>query len=161
MITPDTRLSEHLTWGEAIHTRHTEFMAEQQNPPPEVRANLRRAALDAFEPVRALWRCPVLVNSGYRCPELNKKIGGSKTSMHMQGLAFDIVPLGIDLHDGWRRLMYSSIVLDQAIWEYGTWIHIGLAPHGLQPRQQKLAYYVRGERSVVWKPEDPRFLRVV
>jgi uncharacterized protein YcbK (DUF882 family) len=38
---------------------------------------------------------PVHVNSCYRSPEHNKAIGGSKQSLHVQGMAFDVVIKGL------------------------------------------------------------------
>mgnify|MGYP002144369714 CR=1 FL=1 len=45
-----------------------------------IKANLTRVAVELLEPIRALFKVPVQVNSGYRCAELNAAVGGSATS---------------------------------------------------------------------------------
>lgn len=47
-------------------------------------------SMDALQRFRDLAGVPVIVNSGYRSPEYNKKVGGAKNSMHLYGKAFDI-----------------------------------------------------------------------
>ena len=43
-----------------------------------------------LDPIRERWGVPIYVNSGYRSPELNKLVGGAKTSYHLRGMAADI-----------------------------------------------------------------------
>ena len=45
---------------------------------------------NVLDPLRTWWGKPITVNSGYRCPELNAAVRGSKTSQHMKGEAADI-----------------------------------------------------------------------
>jgi len=45
-----------------------------------------------FEEIREEWGKPIIINSGYRCPEYNKKVGGEELSAHLWGLALDISP---------------------------------------------------------------------
>lgn len=45
---------------------------------------------NVLDPLRTWWGKPITVNSGYRCPELNAAVKGSKTSQHMKGEAADI-----------------------------------------------------------------------
>jgi hypothetical protein len=47
-------------------------------------------ALDKLERMREYVGAPLIINSAYRSPEHNKKIGGAKNSMHVQGRAFDV-----------------------------------------------------------------------
>lgn len=47
-------------------------------------------ALDRLQALRSDLGVPFLVTSAYRSPEHNRKVGGAKNSMHMQGIAFDI-----------------------------------------------------------------------
>ena len=48
--------------------------------------------IELMDDVRTAWGGPLIVTSGYRCPELNKKVGGAKTSAHLTGYAVDCVP---------------------------------------------------------------------
>ena len=52
---------------------------------------------------------PIRINSGYRSPQLNKKIGGVPTSNHLTGCAVDIRVLGME-----QLIRYATILLDYA-----------------------------------------------
>jgi len=52
---------------------------------------------------------PILINSGYRSPQLNKKIGGVAGSNHLTGCAVDIRVLGME-----QLIRYATILLDYA-----------------------------------------------
>ena len=52
---------------------------------------------------------PIIINSGYRSPELNKKVGGAPTSNHLTGCAVDIRVAGIE-----QALRYAVILMDYA-----------------------------------------------
>jgi peptidase M15-like protein len=66
-------------------------LAEQFDPPANVRDNLRYLAERVLQPLRDEIAWPLHVNSGYRSPALNAAIKGSKTSQHMVGEAADVV----------------------------------------------------------------------
>ena len=61
-------------------------------PSKEHVANLERLVAHVLDPVREAWGSPIIVSSGYRCPELNARVGGVKTSYHLHGMAADIRP---------------------------------------------------------------------
>ena len=52
---------------------------------------------------------PIIINSGYRSPELNKKVGGAPTSNHLTGCAVDIRVAGIE-----QAMRYAVILMDYA-----------------------------------------------
>lgn len=121
-------LSAHFTLEELTTTEVRRFLAEQAKPPPEVLENLERLA-DRLEIVRALLgHRPVRIHSGWRCPGLNRAVGGAKASAHLVGLAADFTcrsfgpPLAIC-----RQLVAESLVFDQLI-EEGTWVHVSFDP---------------------------------
>lgn len=73
---------------------------------------------------------PIRVNGAYRCPELNKAVGGSKTSQHMTGQAADIT---VGTSEQNKRLFQLIIDLDlpfdQLIDENKfKWIHVSYSP---------------------------------
>lgn len=51
---------------------------------------INEAALDKLQALRDRLGVPMNVNSAYRSPDYNRKVGGAKHSMHLQGAAFDI-----------------------------------------------------------------------
>ena len=52
---------------------------------------------------------PIIITSGYRSAELNKKVGGSPTSNHLTGCAVDIRVAGIE-----QAMRYAVILMDYA-----------------------------------------------
>ena len=52
---------------------------------------------------------PIIINSGYRSPQLNKKVGGSPTSNHLTGCAVDIRCVGVE-----QAMRYAVILMDYA-----------------------------------------------
>ena len=85
----------------------------------------------------ALRNNAIHVTSGYRSPRLNQMVGGSKNSMHTQGLAADILcpafgpPLAVC-----RAIATSGIPAHQIIHEFGRWCHVGFAPEGHAARNE-------------------------
>lgn len=58
----------------------------------------------------------VIITSGFRTEELNKAIGGSKTSQHMKGEAVDFYAYGVKLFDVFKYIICDSgIEFDQCI----------------------------------------------
>jgi zinc D-Ala-D-Ala carboxypeptidase len=154
-IPPGVRVSPHFSFAELTTTEHREFLREQAEPPPQIRANLVRLAVDLLEPAREIVG-PLRVNSGYRAPGLNAAIKGSKTSAHMDGLAADVWPLGMDIVDAYERMALSGLAFDQAIFEFGRWLHLGAAKHAVEPRRQTLMIFGPGKYER-WSAADPRF----
>lgn len=82
----------------------------------------------------------IIVSSGYRCPKLNKAIGGSATSSHMSALAADIKVPGVSVDSLFEliRELMQDMPADQVIHEFGRWVHVGLAKAKSRPRNQFL-----------------------
>lgn len=91
-------------------------------PGEEEIKNLNILVEKVLDPVREALSAPITVTSGYRSPELNSAVGGSKTSQHMKGQAADLV-----CHDNKRlfNLIRYNLEFDQLIWENnGAWVHV-------------------------------------
>jgi len=81
------------------------------------------------EQVRAFINVPMVITSGFRCEELNKAVGGVKTSQHMFFRAIDFIPKGMDLDECFSRLKMSPLVYGQLIKEHSgssEWIHVSM-----------------------------------
>lgn len=106
-------------------------------PNPDIIKNLERLVEHILDPLREKFGKPIIVNSGYRCPALNKAVGGSKTSHHMTGLAADITGGSVAKN----RILFSLIQeldlpFDQLIDEKNyKWIHVSFSE---KPRKQIL-----------------------
>ena len=71
---------------------------------------------------------PILVNSAYRTPAVNKQVGGSKRSLHMQGRAADIRPVSVsDLEQLWSVVCSydKQYGLSEKI-KYDSFIHFAI-----------------------------------
>lgn len=94
--------------------------------------------------VNQLGNPAISVNSGYRCNELNKAVGGSLTSAHLTGYAADIVPSNgrMKVFQSWIAEAIEELNWDQLIYEkpkngIASWIHLGLKnKDGMQRRQK-------------------------
>ena len=99
----------------------------------EVVENLRALCLEVLQPLRDHLGKPVVVSSGYRCKDLNKKVGGVENSQHLKGEAADIKVSGKeDLIDVMRYIM-DQTDFDQLIREKsGTteWVHVSHKRNG-------------------------------
>ena len=100
----DMKLSEHFTLGELTKTS---IKTEDQNIPSRVAIeNLKNLCENWLEALRQA-QGPLIINSGYRSPEVNKFAGGSSTSNHLTGCAVDIRVTGFE-----QAVRYASILLD-------------------------------------------------
>jgi zinc D-Ala-D-Ala carboxypeptidase len=89
----DIQFTKNFSLQELLLNAQRRFDDEQYNPPPEVVENLRALCIHILQPLRDALGSPVKINSGYRCPSLNKSIRGAKNSQHMHGQAADIIDL--------------------------------------------------------------------
>ena len=70
---------------------------------------------------------PIRITSGYRCPELNRAVGGVKNSQHLRGEAADIHLPSVEIGKEYFAFLKTLPAVDQLIWEEskGTcWIHV-------------------------------------
>ena len=103
-----------------------------------------------LDPLREAWGGPLTVTSGYRCPELNRAVGGSATSAHTAGWAADLVPDSDDprgvqglVNFTAEWLTATGLSFDQLIDERlddGRWLHIGIRNLKGKQRRQMLLY---------------------
>ena len=59
-------------------------------PSDNIKKNLTLFINTVLDPIREDWGGPIIVSSGYRCPELNRAVGGAKTSGHQYGYCADL-----------------------------------------------------------------------
>lgn len=134
------KLSAHFTTQEMEHTAHRDL---GNLAPPDALLNLRDLCVDHLEAIRARWG-PLYVSSGYRSKAVNRAVGGSPSSAHLDGRAADLIPLapGVLVSDIVRWLRdESTLMFDQAIDEKASgagWLHYGIARKGRLPRRQCL-----------------------
>jgi hypothetical protein len=105
-LNSNAKLSEHFKLGEM--TKSSSHPEVYNIPSHEAIANLKRVC-GWLEVLRERYGIPIIINSGYRSPQLNKKIGGVAGSNHLTGCAVDIRVLGME-----QLIRYAAILLDYA-----------------------------------------------
>ena len=112
-LNSNAKLSEHFTLGEM--TRSGSHPEVYNIPSHEAIANLKRLcvwleALREVSPGPSKGRGePIIINSGYRSPQLNRKIGGAANSNHLTGCAVDIRTSGME-----QAICYAAILINYA-----------------------------------------------
>ena len=104
LLNSNAKLSEHFTLGEM--TKSSSHPEVYNIPSNEAIANLKRVC-GWLEVLRKRYGGPIIINSGYRSPQLNKKIGGVPTSNHLTGCAADIRVTCME-----QLIRYAAILLD-------------------------------------------------
>lgn len=125
------QLSKNLSLKEAVKSNTATRLGIDNTPSQEAINSLKAIAEHVFQPLRDHFGIPIGVSSGYRSPELNKVIKGSKTSQHMAGEALD---LDADIYGGVSNkeifeFIKDNLTFDQMIWEFGDdnepdWVHV-------------------------------------
>lgn len=127
-------------------------------PSPEIKAHIVESVETLLDPLREAWgiHCNskgpgssgIRISSGYRCPALNKAVGGSSTSAHCYGYAFDLVPVDGRMMEfkHFCREFVAKHKFDQLISEgedkngLPKWMHVGYKhPDGIRQRGECLS----------------------
>ena len=144
MRNEEMKLSEHFGLAELCKTR-----TGIENVPNVAQVENLKRLCQWLEQLRRRWNNlygegddPIVINSGFRSPEVNKAVGGATMSNHLTGCAVDIRCIGIE-----QALRYASILLDISdlnkedydellIEQKGRviWIHFAVKPTGNRRR---------------------------
>ena len=90
------KLSDHFSLSELTKSDTAVRKGIPNVPKDEEVENLIMVCSEILEPVREQYGIPFIPNSGYRCLELNRAIGSSDRSQHVQGKAVDFEIPGVD-----------------------------------------------------------------
>lgn len=102
----------------------------------EIAANLTALVDNVLDPLRIWYGKPITVNSGYRCPALNKAVGGAATSQHMNGQAADIDTGDRQQNKLLFEYIRKNLPFDQLIDESNfAWVHISYRADGKNRKQ--------------------------
>ena len=123
-------LTPHFTLEELTRSSTAERLQIDNTPPKELLPNLQTLA-EGLEKVRVslgIFNAPMYIDSGYRCPTLNKAVRGAVDSAHMTGFAADFIsPLTGTPLEMIQTLAKGTLAFDELIQE-GSWVHISFAP---------------------------------
>ena len=141
-INKKEKLTEHFTLGEMTKTS---YKTKDGNIPSHVAIENLKRLCGWLEMLRSEYNKrytvkeePIIINSGYRSWEVNKRVGGSSTSNHLVGCAADIKCYGKE-----QALRYAVILLDIAdesredfdeliieVRGSRVWVHFAVRPKG-------------------------------
>lgn len=123
-------LSEHFDLSEFIQSPHLEALGVTNQPNALQIASLAALCDNVLEMLRKTFNAPVIINSGFRCPELNKYVGGVSTSQHAKGEAADIHIPGVRNDAVWNfivtHLNFDQVIAERLKADDGSagWIHV-------------------------------------
>ena len=136
--------SNNISWKEAFGSATAKRLGIKNNPDETQLANMKSLAENLFEPLRERVGEPILINSFFRCEELNKAISGSATtSQHIKGCAIDLDATKISNCELFY-IIKNEFEFDKLIWELGddnnpAWIHVSY----VKDNNRKLVYQAK------------------
>ena len=113
---------QYITVNEMLHSQTAEKLNIKNVPnDPIVMENLEYT-IEQLDELRRLYEHPIIITSGYRCPALNKAVGGKPNSQHVKGQAADL-----KWDENLLQFIIENFHYDQLIEETSKrtkWIHI-------------------------------------
>lgn len=149
------QLTENFSLAEMIKSE-TALRNGLDNTPGDAEIeNLRTLCEQILQPIRTAYGRGVKVNSGFRHPNVNAAVGGSRTSDHCKGQAADIEIPGIPNAD-LAQYIADNFEFTQLILEFYTpgipdsgWVHVSYNPENLK---KQVLTAMRENGKVVYKP---------
>ena len=147
------KLSEHFSLSEFERSATATKHGIDNRVPSQYIPALQQLCKEILEPLRSFAGEPILINSGYRCPLLNVKVGGVYASQHTLGEAADIrlpVAKHTEQSDGeahtdmavayrWLDFLEHHTDFDQLILEHSHgeyWLHVSCRQNKRKNRHQ-------------------------
>ena len=115
------------SFSELLYSNTAEQYRIKNIPDLEEADNLLELIVYCLQPIRDKLGKPMIISSGYRCEELNNKIGGVKNSQHTKGQAVDFKVKGMTVKEVINFIVDNDFEFDQLINEHDMWVHISYA----------------------------------
>jgi zinc D-Ala-D-Ala carboxypeptidase len=139
MVDPRTlRLSPHFTLAEFIASPTALARGIDNSMPAVLLPAATALCVNVFEPLRAHFGGPLILNSGYRCPALNLAVGSTEASQHGKAEAGDVERPGVSNYD-LACYIRDHLPFDQLILENyrrgvpdSGWVHVSFRPDRLR-----------------------------
>ena len=106
------RLIEHFQLSEFEKSLTARARGISNSVPANLIPNIKNLCEQVLEPLRQHVGKPVVIGSGYRCPTLNKAVGGVTNSQHMTGEAADIHLNSIEEGKQWYAWIMDNCTFD-------------------------------------------------
>ena len=128
---------KYFSLSEFLNSATAKRLRIDNTPSFEVVDNLNKLA-DYLDVIREKVGKPILISSGFRCPVLNKAVGGVANSQHLKGLAADLICSDME---SLEKVLRETGGFDQLIKEHrkgskSFWYHVSVASRNGKPRQQ-------------------------
>ena len=82
-----------------------------------------------IHPLEIALKKEIHVSSGFRSRALNDAVGGSPSSLHLQGKAVDMYVDGMTTEELFQFVIHQeSLKFDQCIQEFDQWVHVSYDP---------------------------------
>ena len=147
------RLSKNFALSEMVKSATAERLNVDNSPSDIHLVNLTHLAIRILQPVRDQFGV-ITINSGYRSPALNAKVGGSKTSQHCNGQAADFESFSTPNPD-LAKWIANNLEFDQLILEFydgvnpnSGWVHCS---YNLMGNRRKILTALKTKNGVVYK----------
>lgn len=144
------KLTEHFDLDELTRSDYASRNGIDNTPSELQIANLKALCESVLEPLQEIVKKPITIQSGYRNSEVNKGIGGSSSSQHVDGKAVDITVKGMTV-DELFDIASKYVPYDQIIHEFGRWVHISYA----NPLRRTKLWAVKENGKTVYKHDKP------
>ena len=136
------KLTPHFTLEEMTFTNHREL----DNTPNVLQINNLQRLAEFLEEVRSLLGKPIIIDSGFRSPDVNQAVGSTSVSQHLRGCAADFRVPGMTPAEVVKAIHGSDLPFDQLILEL-TWTHISIPnTDDVAPRRMALIIDKKGTR---------------
>lgn len=127
---------KHFTIGELCASTTADARGIKNTPMLQETGNLKALADNVLDPLREWYGKPIYVNSGYRCPQLNRMVGGKPTSQHLKGEAADITAGSKEENRKLFAYIRANLTFDQLIDEKNfSWVHVSFKRNGENRKQ--------------------------
>lgn len=129
-------MMKHFTIGELCASTTADARGIKNTPMLQETGNLKALADNVLAPLREWYGKPIYVNSGYRCPQLNRMVGGKPTSQHLKGEAADITAGSKEENRKLFDYIKKNLTFDQLIDEKNfSWVHVSFKRNGENRKQ--------------------------
>ena len=123
----DYKITENFSFYELTNTSYTALLEKNREYAEGLKDNLNLLGI-LLQDIRDIIGKPMTISSGVRCPELNKKVGGTADSRHQKGLAADIQVKGMSAMEVFDAIRKAKLPLLQKAIIEGVkgkeWVHI-------------------------------------
>ena len=137
------KLTEHFKLNEFTASSTAKLRGIDNTPTDIIVARILNLCRLVLEPLRQAYGKPIIISSGYRCPALNKAVGGVSTSQHMKGEAADLHLPSMKVGWMWFEYIKEHLPFDQLIMEHDKngnyWIHVSCKEDVSKNRKQVIS----------------------